>query len=92
MAVKLNRRIESSTAIKHVKLNRLLIEDHWNVINLDSSKCFVCDCPFKKGQKKTYVDKRNGVLLFRHDKCNCNSNKWYRKFGNCKKLIKRGGL
>ena len=88
----LNRRKPATEEIKTVKLNRRpkptekKIENHWEVINLSEDRCFVCDKPFKKGQRIICVGHKDSIGLNRHIKCNCTSERWRRKFADCKTL------
>jgi hypothetical protein len=70
------------------KLNRPKIPDsqnHWDRINLNPEKCFVCDKALGK-KRKIFLCKREGINLFRHERCNCNSENWKRKFSGCTTL------
>lgn len=76
------------------KLNRRRIPDdpnHWNRIKLDENSCFVCDKSFRKNQKKIPIGSKNGIALYRHEACDCNSTNWKKKFQGCKTLpMERG--
>ena len=61
-----------------------LPENHWDRIKTKGeTACFVCDKPFKKHQRKIYI----GHMLYRHEKCDCFSSTWKKKFRGCQKLI-----
>ena len=70
------------------KLNRRRIPDspnHWDRINLDENKCFVCDKPLGK-KRIVCAGKQKGIKLNRHESCNSNSENWKRKFSGCATL------
>lgn len=49
--------------------------------------CFVCDKKFKKDQRKIFIGTMEGEKLYRHERCDCHSKKWHKKFHGCKTLI-----
>jgi hypothetical protein len=70
------------------KLNRRRIPDspnHWDRINLNPDKCFVCDKALGK-KRSIFIGKKNGVVLKRHESCDSISENWKRKFSGCTTL------
>jgi len=43
--------------------------------------CFVCGKVFKKNAKLVYIGVKDGMNLVRHERCDCFSAAWTRKFG-----------
>ncbi len=88
--IKLKRR-NGHTSEAKIKLKRKKEEplsadtSHWDLITSFGRKtCCICDKTLSLKRKAVYVGKhpKNGEELWRHDKCDCLSLKWSRKFRN----------
>jgi len=62
----------------------LFEKEHWNRIKTTGEgACFVCDKKFKANSKKILIGSIMGEKLYRHDRCDCNSENWKKKFKGC---------
>lgn len=66
-------------------------KEHWKRIRTTGEEaCCVCDKKFKSGHNKVYIGTMMGEKLYRHDRCDCHSENWKKKFKGCKDIINNG--
>ena len=88
--------------LNHFEIEETKSSNHWDRVLLSEDHCFVCGKPFapitklqrskpKKSATSTalYIGEKDGVSLFRHRGCDCNSEAWIKRFNGCDSLQKQ---
>lgn len=86
---KLNRKQKPKVKLKRNRPKPIPIcENHYERIKSYGRKiCCVCDKPFKSHHREVYLGVYDGMEMYRHQRCDCFSEAWKKKFRGCIKLI-----